>query len=98
MKLYLISQEENNGYDTYDSAVVAAASEAEAKRIDPSGFRRWDSIKEAWMFRYADGTEKPEGKYDFNSWVSHPDNVKAEYIGESARVEAGLVLASFNAG
>jgi len=35
MKLWLISQTENNGYDTYDSAVVAAETEVEAKGIIP---------------------------------------------------------------
>lgn len=33
MKLYLISQDVNNGYDTYDSAVVCAANEAEARAL-----------------------------------------------------------------
>lgn len=37
LRLYLISQEENRGYDTYDSAVVAAKNEHDAKRIHPSG-------------------------------------------------------------
>ena len=37
MKLYLISQDVNNDYDTYDSAVVAAESEEEARRIVPGG-------------------------------------------------------------
>lgn len=36
MKLYLISQEENNEYDTYDAAVVAAENEEAAKLIHPS--------------------------------------------------------------
>lgn len=31
MKLWLISQDHNSGYDTYDSAVVAADSEEEAR-------------------------------------------------------------------
>lgn len=31
MKLYLISQDVNDGYDTFDSAVVAAHNEDEAK-------------------------------------------------------------------
>ena len=31
MKLYLISQSKNDDYDTYDSAVVCAESEEEAK-------------------------------------------------------------------
>ena len=36
MKLWLISQDTNNDYDTYDSAVVAAETEAEAKMMHPS--------------------------------------------------------------
>ena len=37
MKLYLISQNENDDYDTYDSAVVVAYNVADARRIHPSG-------------------------------------------------------------
>ena len=40
MKLYLISQNTNNHYDTYDSAVVAAPDEASARLINPDG--SWD--------------------------------------------------------
>ena len=36
MKLFLIWQESDNGYDTYDSAVVCAKDEAEAKTIHPA--------------------------------------------------------------
>ena len=36
MKLWLISQTENEGYDTYDSAVVAAETENAARLIHPS--------------------------------------------------------------
>ena len=35
MKLWRISQETNNSYDTYDSAVVAADLEDEAKMMNP---------------------------------------------------------------
>ena len=35
MKLYLISQTENTGYDTYDSAVVAAENAKIAREINP---------------------------------------------------------------
>jgi hypothetical protein len=35
MKLFLISQNENHDYDTYDSAVVCASSESEAKNMHP---------------------------------------------------------------
>jgi hypothetical protein len=36
MKLWLISQEVYKGYDTFDSAVVAAETEEEAKMIHPA--------------------------------------------------------------
>lgn len=37
MNIYLISQEVNNDYDTYDSAVVCAKDEDNAKAIHPDG-------------------------------------------------------------
>ncbi len=37
MNLYRISQDENNDYDTYDSAIVAAETEAAARNINPGG-------------------------------------------------------------
>ena len=37
MKLYLIRQNVNKGYDTYDSAVVCAADEDAAREITPDG-------------------------------------------------------------
>ena len=38
MKLYRISQTENDGYDTYDSAIVAAVDEDDAAHIAPCEF------------------------------------------------------------
>jgi hypothetical protein len=37
VKLWVISQDVNDGYDTYDSAVVAAETEDEARGIYPGG-------------------------------------------------------------
>jgi hypothetical protein len=46
MKLYLISQTVNLGYDIYDSAVVAAESEDAARNIHPRKFAPdWDSTE-----------------------------------------------------
>ena len=43
LNLYLISQDENKDWDTFDSAVVAAANEEEARNIHPGGpDRNWD--------------------------------------------------------
>lgn len=48
MKLYRISQDINNGYDTYDSAVVCAENEDEARKIHPSG-NDTDPIYGEWV-------------------------------------------------
>lgn len=37
LKLYLLSQDENSDYDTYDSMVVCAENELEARNIHPDG-------------------------------------------------------------
>lgn len=37
MNIYRISQTENSGYDTYDSAIVLAETEDEARNIHPGG-------------------------------------------------------------
>lgn len=37
MNLYLISQDQNDDYDTYDSAVVCAESEDDAMAMHPNG-------------------------------------------------------------
>lgn len=47
MKLYLISQDENDGYDTYDSAVVCAGSEDEARKINPD-YGEWGRNYGSW--------------------------------------------------
>lgn len=48
MNLYLLTQDVNTGYDTYDSAIVAAKDEDFARKINPSesskfgGYDAWD--------------------------------------------------------
>ena len=37
LKLYKISQDINNDYDTYDAAIVCASSEDEARYLHPRG-------------------------------------------------------------
>lgn len=84
MNLYLISQDENNGYDTYDSAIVCAENKNEAKKILPNSESEWP--------------EQGQASFMYN-WASSPKNVKAELIGKAAsNIKKGLVLASFNAG
>lgn len=50
MNLYLISQKENSGYDTYDSAVVCATDEASARNMSPtSGEALSDYDSTTWV-------------------------------------------------
>jgi hypothetical protein len=46
MNIYLISQYENTGYNTYGAAVVIAESEEAARLTHPSGSEEW--IDESW--------------------------------------------------
>ncbi len=69
-------------YDTYDSAVVAAESEEAARNIHPKGPR-----PSAW---------ERDRNY---TWASRPENVEAKLLGQATPgTQAGVVLASFNAG
>jgi hypothetical protein len=83
MNIYVISQSDNNDYDTYDSAVVAAVSEDEARKINPCQYEKagwWDVDQSSWTKKGLAG-------------------VKVELIGVAKEgTEPGVVLASFNAG
>ena len=85
MKLYKISQDVNNDYDTYDSAIVCADNEDIARKIHPSG----DACDDYSEFQH--------NHFDC-SWCN-PEHVKVEYIGEAKEgTELGVILASYNAG
>lgn len=48
MPLYLISQTENDDYDTYDSAVVVAKDEETARNTLPSKDTKWEDHYKSW--------------------------------------------------
>lgn len=96
MHLYRISQSINNGYDTYDSAVVAAESDDAARKISPDSYRRWSDADGCWMFLYDDGRDE---RASHPCWVEDLDLIKVELIGvASGDIKPGVVVASFNAG
>jgi hypothetical protein len=84
MNIYLISQRERTGYNTFDSAVMIAPDEETARRMNPSNGkimekRDWESV--------------------FRSWASSPDFVEVELIGQAASDRPqGVVCSSFNEG
>ncbi len=46
MRLYLLSQDVNDGYDTFDSAVVAARNEDEARKTKVGDYEEWALLEE----------------------------------------------------
>lgn len=50
MKLFIISQDINNDYDTYNAAVVAAHDEEDARSIHPNGWQTaGDKFDYSWV-------------------------------------------------
>ena len=98
MKLWLISQSENSNYDTFDSAVVAAETEEEARHTYPSfgewdrGTKRWNGSK--WLWHLQDGRVLYHSSSD---WTS-PDRVNVQFLADGYQGDAGTICASFNAG
>ena len=92
MNLYRISQTENLGWDTYDSAIVAAADEEQARCSSPDG-SVW--VNEMQWWGDLDGIES-NCKW---TWCASIKHVKVELIGQAKDgTEPGVILASFNAG
>jgi hypothetical protein len=92
-KLWLIRQTKNKGYDTYDSAVVAAYDEQTARHTHPDNFSFFSGPHDSWAFPGSTITLHPQNW----SWVQ-PSDVIVEYLGETDRDISGVIIASFNAG
>ena len=87
MNIYRIWQNDNEGYDTFDSAVVIAENEEKAKLIYP--LEREENVLHIKASDGADG-----------AWVSCANDVHARFIGvaDERYKEEAVILASFNAG
>jgi hypothetical protein len=82
MKIYLISQNENNGYDTYDYGVVIADNEEEARNMSPAGYNEWKT-KDNTHCRWCSSPNKVTVEY-----IGEADS----------KQEKGFVLKSFKTG
>ena len=98
MKIYKISQDVNKDYDTYDSAVVYAENEEEAKSIHPNEQGYIEKLQNGIsIFIYTDANAGIS-YYEPYNWTELK-NVKVEYLGENPNItKKGVILASFNAG
>lgn len=101
MNIYLLSQTEYRGYDTYDSAVVFADSEDAARMMHPrEPDAMWSAHRKCWHTpkRWAGD----EGMGLYGEWPD-PLYVKVTLLGvanpdANPDPKPGVVCASFNAG
>lgn len=95
MKLWLLEQNVNSGYDTYDSCVVAAEDESSAREIHPNGdYYEWKG--NSWYAKSYFGELKRATMYD---WVDDLHEITVTYLGEAKEgTTSGVICASFNAG
>lgn len=99
MNLYLISQDGNDNYDTYDNAVVAARDETQALDTCP-GFDNGPVTDKENERRWADeGAKKLRGR-DGYVWVPRGSpHITCEYLGKAKPgTVRSIICASFNAG
>ena len=101
MKLYLMTQDVVDDWDTYDSVVVSAKDEEDARTIHPDTGVLWGG--DNWYKMYYDENRNSVlGVYDTKCWVSaiDIDKIHVTYLGKYRKdiCYRGVVLASFNAG
>lgn len=101
MKLYKLSQNINNGYDTYSDCVVCAKDEEEARLIHPSEFVTHHD-ESNWYGIYS---TPGDGEYiledSFPTWVLRKQisKIKVEYLGKAKEgSKKGVICASYHAG
>lgn len=100
MKLYWISQTDNDDWDTYSGAVVAAPDEETARRIHPNRHPHPEEEPAPAFVLPPDQKEFPEtGHYSSSTWARRPDHVLVRKISSVSIYEEPMVVeASFHAG
>lgn len=83
MNIYLLTQRDNTGYDTYNGVVVVANNEEEARNINPGVY---------WGDDF-DGEAK-----GLSSWANNPGTVEVTLLGlyTGNDKEARIILESSN--
>ena len=107
MNIYKIYQTVNKNYDTYDSAVVIAEDEEQARNIHPASLKPyyWEEDKNKdcfihWGEPYPNSEWSGNGFYNPKEcWVGKKEDVKSELIGKAKEnTKVGVIVASYNSG
>lgn len=93
LKLFKVTQKENNDYDTYNSIIVCAIDKARARVIYPSVHCSY-----VWK-RKVGWVNEEEVKVQSDNWANELRNTRVVEIGiATENMKEGVVLASYNAG
>jgi len=88
MNIYLLTQFDSTGYDTFDSMIVIAKSPQQAILIHPEA--SWYDEDILSHDRWSDKLGQ--------SWADSPSTVAVEFIGKAKVKGPRIVCTSFNAG
>jgi hypothetical protein len=103
LNLYLVKQNVNNGYDTYDSMVVVAKNADDAKRMHPCPYVTHLKDDE-WMGRYTGGDQiGQEYIISSDNWIPayRVSEVFVKFLGSADPIQyqkPQVIITSFNAG
>jgi hypothetical protein len=90
MNIYVLAQKHVRGKGTYDSCVVVAASEADARHTHPISSVMWDGVR--WVYK---GLSVPVA--DAGGWCP-PDAVEVFFVGVAeSSLHPGILCASYTA-
>lgn len=96
--IYLLKRKDGVNYDEYDSCVVVADTQENAKCICPAEYYVWNKELQKYGFKMVDGTIDYR-QHDYSGWAK-PDNLDVILIGKANDTfkEGDVICASFNAG
>ena len=89
MKIFKVERTDHIDYDEYDSVIVVAADEQQARETHPRCGNEWDSEDECWT----DGA---------SGWTYDISSLEVEFLGnylsQVGPDRPGPIMGSFNAG
>ena len=101
LNLYLISQDVNEDWDTFDFVVVAAKNSADAQRTHPDDDSDilWSSKDNMWIGPGPPSDNPKDDYVHINAVWANANQVTVELIGLAIPgTDPGVICASFNVG
>lgn len=95
-KIWLVHRTDRVDYDEFDSIVVFADTEDEARFIHPEDGITWREESGGWTYL---NHLNEVTTFSYSTPWPNPKTLTVEYLGATDRkVASGIILASFNAG